>query len=74
MYVRSLYSWRVISDTNEVHLITIPEQVFQTLNASNYSASFPKDVATGRLGMFDTLHLLHCVVSTTGFADFDTES
>jgi len=46
--------------------MSLPENIFQKVNASKYAAQTPPELETeygpGRLFMFDTIHMLHCVV------------
>ncbi|KAF2182968.1 hypothetical protein K469DRAFT_635892 [Zopfia rhizophila CBS 207.26] len=41
--------------------MSIPENVFQKLNASKYSAEVPPKAGGGRLALFEGIHLIHCV-------------
>lgn len=40
----------------------VSEETFQTLNASKHSVKVPKALGTGRIGIFETIHQLHCLV------------
>ncbi|KAF1952563.1 hypothetical protein CC80DRAFT_572307, partial [Byssothecium circinans] len=46
-----------------LRVMSIPEPIFQTLNASNSSVKTPSylDLPPGRIALFDTMHHLHCV-------------
>ncbi|CAI6229012.1 unnamed protein product [Periconia digitata] len=46
-----------------IRLMSIPESVFVTLNASQHSFKLDPEFGGGRLAIFDTMHMLHCVRS-----------
>lgn len=51
------------SNSHLVRIMAIPESAFQTLNVSKHSVKVPSELGIeGRLAIFDTIHLLHCVV------------
>jgi hypothetical protein len=43
--------------------MSIPESVFQTINASRYASKVPDIAGGGRLALFEAIHQIHCVVS-----------
>ena len=43
--------------------MTIPESIFQSLNASKYATEAPPKASGDRLALFEAVHQIHCVVS-----------
>jgi hypothetical protein len=44
-------------------MMAIPENIFQSLNASKYAAEAPLGARGNRLALFEAFHQIHCVVS-----------
>ena len=50
-------------DVPNVGVMSIPEQVYEHLNASKYAVKVPNNLGGGRMAIFEMIHQLHCVVS-----------
>lgn len=45
--------------------MSITEHVFEQLNTSKHAVKVPLEMGGGRLALFETIHQIHCVVSSS---------
>ena len=53
----------LLTHGHEVAVMGISQEVYETMNASKYAVRVPPEAGSGYMGVFEGIHLIHCVVS-----------